>query len=267
MENSQVKLLHITPKNICIAAIGKPYRNNNADIKLFEKIGFIWKHESVLEHCILQFSIEGVSRLELQENVRHRIASLTVESTRFSLNDILNTLEDYSNTEIKKIFVYPEIKNKYTEKEIKIFNNALLESNRNTIKIIRILKELGFTNDYLKYFLTENLRTNFVWTINLRSLINFLQLRLEKSAHFEIQNIASKIYKVIKNETWLGEIDFNKTLYKYQKLDYHTIHDNNVVIKNDSTVIITLSKENWLELKQLLNKNLVEKIDLIEGLK
>jgi thymidylate synthase ThyX len=43
----------------------------------------------------------------------------------------------------------------------------------------------------------ESLRTSFSWTINLRSFINFLQLRTDKHAHFEIRHIANEMRRVI----------------------------------------------------------------------
>ena len=42
-------------------------------------------HGSILEHINLTYSIEGLSRACLQELARHRLISLSVESTRYTL--------------------------------------------------------------------------------------------------------------------------------------------------------------------------------------
>ena len=58
----------------------------------------------------------------------------------------------------------------------------------------------GKSNDIAKYCLPENFKTELVWTINARSLQNFLSLRLSSSAHFEIRKLAQKIYQEIPDD-------------------------------------------------------------------
>ena len=48
--------------------------------------------------------------------------------------------------------------------------------------------------DKIKYALPECYKTELVWTINLRSLRNFLKLRLSLKAHQEIRKLAYEIY-------------------------------------------------------------------------
>ena len=59
--------------------------------------------------------------------------------------------------------------------------------------------------DYFKYMIPEGFRTNMTWTINLRSYLNFLQLRKTPQAHFEIRHIADLTLQEV-NRTWLYEI-------------------------------------------------------------
>lgn len=46
------------------------------------------KHKSIAEHLVYTFSIDGISRACLQELARHRIASLSVKSTRYTLKKL-----------------------------------------------------------------------------------------------------------------------------------------------------------------------------------
>jgi len=62
----------------------------------------------------------------------------------------------------------------------------------------------------LKYLLPESFRTSLVWTINARSLLNFLKLRLTPNAHYEIRHLALLILELVKanygdlfKEVWL----------------------------------------------------------------
>lgn len=92
MDNIKVTLLHYTPKEVLIEAMGMPYKTENfkkihteQSMKKIRAICVDKKHSSVLEHITFNFKIEGISRLCLQELVRHRIASYNVESTRYTL--------------------------------------------------------------------------------------------------------------------------------------------------------------------------------------
>jgi thymidylate synthase (FAD) len=66
-------------------------------------------------------------------------------------------------------------------------------------------KERKIKNDVIKYALPEGYPTQFVWSINLRSLKNFLNLRDSKSAHQEIANVARLIKESLK-DTYIFEL-------------------------------------------------------------
>jgi thymidylate synthase (FAD) len=53
----------------------------------------------------------------------------------------------------------------------------------------------GISNDKAKYCLPESYKTELTWTINMRSLQNFLSLRSDKSALWEIKNLTNVIYE------------------------------------------------------------------------
>jgi thymidylate synthase (FAD) len=138
-------------------------------------------HESVIEHTYYTFYINGISRACLQQLVRHRIASYSVESTRYVLKRILkniNSLED-----VDKYFVFSP----------NIDLNLQREKAFERVKLLKELAQKGYKNDDLKYLLPENLKTKVVWSLNARELRHFLKLRLSKKAHWEIRDLAKKI--------------------------------------------------------------------------
>jgi thymidylate synthase (FAD) len=59
---------------------------------------------------------------------------------------------------------------------------------------------LGLSNDLVKYLLPESYKTELVWTINARSLQNFLSLRTDKSALWEIRELAIKIFEALPDD-------------------------------------------------------------------
>ena len=58
---------------------------------------------------------------------------------------------------------------------------------------VRKLSSEGITSDNLKHIIPEAYLTDLVMTINVRSLRNFLQLRLSKSAHKSIRALANEM--------------------------------------------------------------------------
>jgi len=69
----------------------KDISNLDADSsELLTSLAWVHHHHSVLEHLSINYLIEGTSRAVLQEIVRHRIASYTVRSTRYTMSSILN---------------------------------------------------------------------------------------------------------------------------------------------------------------------------------
>lgn len=164
------------------------------DRKLIKKL-IQWGHESVLEHCSYSFKIEDVSRALLQELVRHRIASYTVRSTRYTLNDIMHdrsmekasTIDEYSDI-VEKYCVVPELPEKALTKYI--------ESTFNSLKAIYALfSEHELKNDQVKYLLPESFKTELIMSINVRSFRNFLNLRGSKKALWEIKNLAIMMFE------------------------------------------------------------------------
>lgn len=160
-------------------------QNNEKLLKTIIKLG----HESIIEHIYYTWEIIGISLQCLAQLTRHRIASYSVQSTRFTLKKLLN------DKNIEELFV------KSGNEEI----DKLVKEQLEKIKQI-IQKNPSLSNDILKYALPTAYKTNLIMTINARSLRNFFKLRLSKNAHFEIRNLAKEMYKLIPLE--------HKILYK-----------------------------------------------------
>lgn len=70
--------------------------------KLLTSLAWVHHHHSVLEHLSINYLIEGISRGVLQEVVRHRIASYTVRSTRYTMQNILHAFNACSVSSIQQ---------------------------------------------------------------------------------------------------------------------------------------------------------------------
>ncbi len=184
----EVELLHHTPLWVCSKAIRKCWASEDKsdtttiitgpkDKALIERIGNKNKHASTLEHLYYNFDIDGISRACLQELARHRHASLSVKSSRYTLKE----LKDTPSEDLHKFLVMTP--------DAGINGHAI----QALMNISRELKA-GKSNDIIKYALPESYKTSLVWSINLRSLQNFLALRTNKAALWEIQDLAHNIY-------------------------------------------------------------------------
>ena len=140
------------------------------------------KHKSIAEHLVYTFDVDGISRACLQELARHRIASYSVKSTRY-------TLKELKEADKMKHFL------------VLTGNTELDYANIDYLLLLKKKLLAGsIANDVAKYMLPEAYKTSLVMTINARSLQNFIELRSSKSALWEIQNLAKAMYDAIPEE-------------------------------------------------------------------
>ena len=75
--------------------------NDMQESKLLNDLAWTYFHHSVLEHASITYSINGISRGVLQELARHRIASYTVRSTRYTMGTVINIFNASLKTKFK----------------------------------------------------------------------------------------------------------------------------------------------------------------------
>jgi thymidylate synthase (FAD) len=192
----KVTLHHYTPLIFCANAIRTCWQSfdksddgGEKDKELIDRVGNKFKHASTLEHLVYNFYIQGISRALLQELARHRIASLSVKSTRYTLKELKHeesfTCNDYERASKYLVLTGHEMVDSMS---IKALEN------------LRLVLAEGVSNDKAKYCLPESYKTELTWTINARSLQNFLTLRSDKSALWEIQNLAHALFDALPEE-------------------------------------------------------------------
>lgn len=195
----EIHLKHYTPLSICTEAIrtcwdsgekGGDYKKPtdkviDADKNLASRIINKFKHASTAEHLTYNFHIDGVSRALLQELARHRMASPSVKSTRYTLKELK---EDLCGKEVGK----------WAEKYIVMTGNEEVDD-ASIDALCRLQKILraNVSNDIAKYCLPEAYKTSLAWSINARSLQNFLALRSSKAALWEIRNLAQAVFDAL----------------------------------------------------------------------
>ena len=81
------------------------------------------------------------------------------------------------------------------EAAYKIMQNA----NNIALETYNKLLEMGVCREQARGILPQNMFTTFYFTINLRNLLHFLNLRMDKHAQLEIRQYAYAIHDIIKD--------------------------------------------------------------------
>ena len=135
------------------------------------------KHATPFEHCIFKFSM----RYHIPKNVDYYIPSYD------KVRKQIGKPGSYSFEEISD----PEVKNAFYS----IFRETVLQADRAYYEMI----ELGIAKEIARCVLPVTQYTDFIWTVNARSLINFISLRNDKNAQYEINEYA-KIIEIVFQE-------------------------------------------------------------------
>ena len=189
----KITLNHYTPLLVCSNAIRTCWQSfdksddgGEKDQELIDRVGNKFKHASTLEHLVYNFYIKGISRALLQELARHRMASPSVKSTRYTLKELKNE-ESFDVKDVERASKYLVMTGVELVDEMSI----------RALENLRLVLLQGISNDKAKYCLPESYKTELTWTINARSLQNFLTLRSDKSALWEIQELAHALYEAL----------------------------------------------------------------------
>ena len=195
----KVKLLNYTPLEVADIAICKCYGNephsDSEKVKArINRVANVSKHASTIEHLYYNFDIDGISRACLIEISRHRIASYTVKSSRYTLSELKKErkfhINDLSTDGRARV-----------EKYVRLTGNTEIDiSIALSLEMLRSFIVDGIPNDIAKYCMPEAYKTSLVMSINARSLQNFLELRTSKHALKEIQDLAKALFEAIPSE-------------------------------------------------------------------
>ena len=168
------------------------------------------RHHTPFEHCYFQFHVCCPIYVARQW-MRHRWGSFNEISARY--------------TQVKDEFYIPaefrgqDIKNRQGSVKADFDNEALRklyeESVESSFATYNQLIEAGVAREMARGVLPVCQYTQFYWSVNARSLLNFLQLRTDGHAQYEIRVYADAIAKIFKEKmpwSWEAFEALDKTL-------------------------------------------------------
>lgn len=139
-------------------------------------------HHSILEHASASFRILGASRAFTHQLVRHRIASFSQQSQRYVDEAEFNYI------------VPPEIAG--NPEALEFYREYLENSRKAYIK----LREFGIKKEDARFLLPNALESQIVFSANFREFRSVFNLRLDKSAQWEIRRVCLEMLRVLKEK-------------------------------------------------------------------
>jgi thymidylate synthase (FAD) len=154
-------------------------------------------HESPLEHASATFLIEDISRACSHQIVRHRLASFSQRSdryTRFSTQDVGNAPSITMPVAFHNIDKdLDQLRNDTKD------NPSLFRKFRNAfdscIRTYEDMLEAGVPKEDARFILPQGMLTSLYMTANFREWRHFLKMRLDRHAQWEIRAVAREILR------------------------------------------------------------------------
>ena len=188
IKEPSVKLLAVTPNaeklieeagRTCYLSLG---RITDESEKNFIRKSIISGHHSILEHASASFRILGASRAFTHQLVRHRLASYSQQSQRYVDEAGFNFI------------LPPEIlKNSEALALYRGFMNQAAETYAS-------LRKLGMKKEDARFVLPNALESQIVFSANFRELRTIFNLRLARSAQWEIRRVCLLMLKILQAE-------------------------------------------------------------------
>lgn len=153
---------------------------NATDWHLARKHAMESGHDSIAEHAVFTFRIEGVSRALLAQLTRHRIASFSVKSQRYvEMNEMPYVVPPSISKEPKMRASY-----RHLMRQINDF--------------YQMARENGIPKEDARYITPQAAMTELIVTMNARELRHFFSLRCCNRAQWEIRALADEMLRLCK---------------------------------------------------------------------
>jgi len=151
-------------------------------------------HGAPWEHVVFQFKVWTSIRVA-REWMRHRIGSFSEISTRYAemKAGVMETPRPRAQHGKPMQYTFEEITGPLGETMVEIFEDSLAMS----LGAYHRLLEMGASKEWAAYVLPLATITEFSWTVNFRSLSNFMALRTHETALAEFRKEAMAVETLV----------------------------------------------------------------------
>ena len=169
-------------------------KTREADLQLLRNL-LRWGHTSPFEHQVMTFFVDRVPMYVGEQIIRHRMASYTKRSFRYTRARLPEDLNEEFHIPPELLGVRDwEPKEGFSKEELL---REVEEHIRRSVELYGRLREAGLRLEAARCVLPAGTRTSFWWTINTRSAMNFLNLRLRPDAQWETRQVARAMARLM----------------------------------------------------------------------
>jgi thymidylate synthase (FAD) len=153
------------------------------------------RHGTPFEHNSFRFHVK-CPVFVAREWFRHRIGSFNEFSARYS--EVPNEFFLPEASDVRRqtgkpgAYTFEPLDAGVSTAALEIIENA----NADAYDAYRALVELGVAKELARAVLPVSMFTQFYWTVNARSLMNFLSLRTHETAQLDIRRYAEAVYEL-----------------------------------------------------------------------
>jgi thymidylate synthase (FAD) len=157
------------------------------------------RHGTPFEHNSFRFHVK-CPLFVAREWFRHRIGSFNEFSARYS--PVENHFYVPSEEDVRKqigkpgYYSFEPVDPKLSKEAVE----TIAEHYQHAYGTYTYLMSMGVAKELARTVLPVGMYTQFYWTVNARSLMNFLSLRTAKTAQKEIRDYADEVEKIFKDK-------------------------------------------------------------------
>ncbi len=171
-----------------------------ADKKLLKKLIDL-EHYSPFEQQVFRFFIHGIPMYIGEQLLRHRIASPLKRSFRYTHPEkgVKEKKWEDVNFWNDLVHVPPEflgLKKHHIDNPEELLNE-IIQHFKHSFELYNRLVESGLRKEAARCVLPAGLRTTLYWSSNMRSIMNFMKLRLNKHAQWEMRELAKAMARIL----------------------------------------------------------------------
>lgn len=155
------------------------------------------RHGTPFEHNSFRFHIKAPIFVA-REWMRHRIGSYNEMSGRYTKLESDFYVPDYVRTQVGKPGAYTF--EPVDEKVAEVARFDIEQSYRRAWTNYEAMIDMGVAKEVARIVLPVGIYTQFYWTINARSLMNFISLRNANQALWEIKEYGKVIEEIFKKQ-------------------------------------------------------------------
>lgn len=169
------------------------------------------RHATPFEHCVFKFRIKAPIFVT-REWMRHRWSSFNEMSMRYYKPEIIDYYVPAYNAVRKQTgkpgaYTFEEIDNEHIKN---LFYSLLQNSIGYADEAYHTMVDEGIAKEIARCVLPVTQYTEFIWTVNARSLMNFISLRNDSNAQYEINEYAKVIEQIFSEKMPVTHEAFEK---------------------------------------------------------